>query len=508
KVVTVTSPWGPSTEEEVWHDFVPDTNEDGSYVTKTVDGKTVYEGHYKNDYIVLGDLQKSAANTLNIIMQSSQMGRLFDEITAKSYSEQFDLQDQFVSDKSGVEKNMTSYTSITDIYDWGPAVTKVIVALGQTVNAGAIDKDTFSVYVTRIDDRFDHPAFDEGYRLIKKAYVSDENGKAVSSGDFVTLEMEVGPSITLSSPINYYTGGNLWIGYEMQIAQKKTIIDGETILSGIEAVNCVRQVRNLLDAFVFKQSAAYDGITYGYAEYTPKTDSKKNPLIIWLHGGGEGGTDPTIPITANKVVNLATPEIQTIFDGAYVLAPQAETYWMHSIGEGFANGTSIYEDSLMAFIRDYVAGNPDIDANRVYVGGCSNGGYMTMLLIRDYPEFFAASFPVCEGLNDSASVTDDLIQALKELSIWFVAAKTDRTLPPLNYSIPTYIRLREAGAEDVHMTLLEDVHDTTGLYKDSDGNAYEYDGHWSWVFVYNNECETLINGKITSLMEWLASHSL
>lgn len=54
----------------------------------------------------------------------------------------------------------------------------------------------------------------------------------------------------------------------------------------------------------------------------------------------------------------------------------------------------------MALIQEYVAKNPDIDPNRIYIGGASNGGYMTMLMIRDYPNYFAAAFPVCEGLND------------------------------------------------------------------------------------------------------------
>lgn len=62
-----------------------------------------------------------------------------------------------------------------------------------------------------------------------------------------------------------------------------------------------------------------------------------------------------------------------------------------------SDGTSIYEDALMAFIKDYVSKNEDIDQNRIYIGGCSSGGYMTMLMIRDYPEYFAAALPVCEG---------------------------------------------------------------------------------------------------------------
>jgi hypothetical protein len=36
---------------------------------------------------------------------------------------------------------------------------------------------------------------------------------------------------------------------------------------------------------------------------------------------------------------------------------------------------------------------------------------------------------------------------------------------------------------------------------------YEYDGHWSWIYVYNNEVSKTIDGKTTTFMEWLADQS-
>ncbi|MEK1829898.1 prolyl oligopeptidase family serine peptidase [Priestia megaterium] len=164
----------------------------------------------------------------------------------------------------------------------------------------------------------------------------------------------------------------------------------------------------------------YQNIELAYASHAPAKDKKKNPLIIWLHGGGEGGTDATIPLSANKAVSFITKETQAYFEGAYVLVPQAPTKWMDGY-TGKADGTSIYKESLMALIEEYVSKNPDIDPNRIYIGGASNGGYMTMLMIRDYPKYFAAAFPVCEGLNDRL-ITNQDIEKMKETPIWFVAA--------------------------------------------------------------------------------------
>ena len=198
---------------------------------------------------------------------------------------------------------------------------------------------------------------------------------------------------------------------------------------------------------------------------------------------------------------LAESPIQDYFGGAYVLAPQCPTAWMEGY-EGWADGKPIYEDILMALIKDLVASNPNIDQNRIYVGGDSNGGYMTLCLARDYPGYFAAGFPVCEGLNDRLISNGDL-ENIAKTPLWFVAAKTDTTLPPDINSVPTVARLREIGA-NVHFSYYDDVHDTSGLYKKDDGTPHVYAGHWSWIYVHNNEVEEVINGRTVKLFEWLA----
>ena len=43
-----------------------------------------------------------------------------------------------------------------------------------------------------------------------------------------------------------------------------------------------------------------------------------------------------------------------------------------------------------------------IDTNRIYLGGDSNGGFMTMKMLIRNPGRYAAAFPVCEALDDSA----------------------------------------------------------------------------------------------------------
>ncbi|MDR4945355.1 prolyl oligopeptidase family serine peptidase [Neobacillus cucumis] len=402
----------------------------------------------------------------------------------------------------------TSYQTVTQIEDWGAATTKVIVNVGKPIPKNSVTTDTFKVHVARSDQRLKKPFLGEGDRTITKAYVADKDGNpVVQTGKYVVLEMKIGPTDSLGSPLNYdwaTTGFNDWVDMNYTITQQRDIETSAGTISGLVVDQFAGETRELVDDFSTGKGT-YDNVSLSYADFSPKTDNHKNPLIIWLHGAGEGGTDPTIPISANKAANFASKDIQSKFDGAYVLAPQTPTFWMDGL-KGFGDGTSKYENALMSLIKEYVANHKDVDTSRIYIGGDSNGGYMTMLMARDYTNYFAAAFPTCEALKDTL-ITDTQIQKMKDLPMWLIAAKTDPVVKTTDYIEPTYQRLVDAGAKNVHESLFDKVVDTSGLYKNADGTPYEYNGHWSWIYVYNNVPTDTINGKTTHIMEWLAAQT-
>ncbi len=426
------------------------------------------------------------------------------------------------ADAAAPARQLPCYKTVTEVFDWGPAVSKLIVNLDRKVTAKDVDKNTFKVYVKRvlpdgaltpaeamkITDRIvtlGNEAKDasdlQGYREITRAYVSDANGEAVPAGNFVTIEMKVAPNDNLGAALNW----NAKISYNAFVTPEYTITANNGKFKNLVVDNCKGNIRPVVDDFKFGSYATADRRTLTYAAYEPEYDGARHPLIVWLHGGGEGGnTSPSLPIMGNKATAFAGDKIQNYFGGAYVLVPQCPTMWMEGAGpSGFADGKPLYEDILIALIRDYAAANSSIDTSRIYVGGDSNGGYMTLCLVRDYPNFFAAGFPVCEGLADNLISNVDL-RNISRTPLWFVAAKTDTTLPPNTYAVPTVQRLRSIGA-DVHFSYFDDVHDTSGLYFKDNGAAWEYPGHWSWIYVYNDEVEETIGGRNVKLFEWLAS---
>ena len=422
------------------------------------------------------------------------------------------------SEAAAIDQPLT-YRTVTQVYDWGSSIPCLIVNVGQTVKSNQINKENFSVHVKRVlaegaitmaeanrrkagrtDVILGAETSDkdlEGDVQIENVYVSDSNGNKIDSGEYITIVLKVAPNYVLTAAMNWdpVSSYNQFVDSQFTITADKV---GK--IKDFCVTEKIGNIRPQADKFVYDTIQVSERMSFPYASFEPK-DNKKHPLIIWLHGMGEGGNAPSLPIMANKAVQFADESIQNYFGGAYVFAPQARTWWMQGY-KSFADGTSIYSDWLMEGINAYLDAHPNIDRNRIYVGGDSNGGYMTMLLVRDNPGFFAAAFPTCEGLDDSM-ITNDQLRDIAKTPIWFIAAKTDTTLPPEKYAVPTVRRLQRIGA-NVHFSYFDRVVDETGLYTKDDGSAYEYPGHWSWIYVYNDRCVDTENGRLIKLFEWMA----
>lgn len=62
----------------------------------------------------------------------------------------------------------TSYRTVTEIYDWGAAITKIIIDLGEPVPTNSLTKETFKVHVARSDSRLEPSLLEQGDRTVKK----------------------------------------------------------------------------------------------------------------------------------------------------------------------------------------------------------------------------------------------------------------------------------------------------------------------------------------------------
>lgn len=225
----------------------------------------------------------------------------------------------------------------------------------------------------------------------------------------------------------------------------------------------------------------------GYLLYLPPgydaKAAKKWPLILFLHGAGERGTNlaqvsvhgppklvkknPPAPRNESEVAR-ADREAATklLAEKFIVVSPQCPP-------------DQVWDGDAILGLLDSVLAAHKVDASRVYLTGLSMGGYGSWALLAKAPERFAAVAPICGGAN----TVEFLLQAkakaapFKATPVWaFHGAKDPVVL--LAESERLVALLRKLGLKDVQLTVYPEAQ------------------HDSWTATYNNP----------KLYEWFLSH--
>jgi len=184
----------------------------------------------------------------------------------------------------------------------------------------------------------------------------------------------------------------------------------------------------------------------GYVLHRPANLKEKKPLIVFISGDGEKGTDLEKVKIHGPLKYLKTHELD-----AYVLAPQCkedENWNIESINE------------LILKIQK----ENKIDPNRIYVTGLSSGGWAAWNLALSYPDKFAAIVPISGFV--------DLIELESACKIANIPTRIFHGLlddvVKVDYAISIYKELKKCNAPDVQLTIFDDA------------------GHDSWTRVYES----------------------
>ncbi len=176
-------------------------------------------------------------------------------------------------------------------------------------------------------------------------------------------------------------------------------------------------------------------VDYRYFSPVKENDAEKYPLVVWLHGMGDGAQEGR-QVEKSNIAYWASDEFQSRFapsGGAFILAARSreenDIFWSNEMLE-----------PLKAAIDDFIAKNKaNIDLTRIYVGGYSMGGKMTLKMAVAYPEMFAAAFPICPAWSPS----EELLENVADMPVWLTSSTRD---PLVNYYMavaPTWQRLTE-----------------------------------------------------------------
>jgi predicted peptidase len=227
-----------------------------------------------------------------------------------------------------------------------------------------------------------------------------------------------------------------------------------------------------------KRTVVVQGETHRYQVFVPKrrTAGERTPVVLFLHGSGERGSDGDKQLLAGlgPYVKARANDFPAIV--VFPQVPEEEEWMGKNVDMALA--------ALDAATREF-----DGDPKRTYLTGLSMGGYGTWETAIKAPARFAALVPICGGLlapNDYRALyvsevvgADDPYAALaarmKHLPIWiFHGGKDDVVLPGDDRK--TFAALKAAAA-DVQYTEFPDAgHNSWDA-------TYNHQPMWSWLFA-------------------------
>ena len=255
------------------------------------------------------------------------------------------------------------------------------------------------------------------------------------------------------------------MNYTVAIHNTNTFLDGTHVRKSDAYGEYVNQL--IVDDFATKMTA--EGLRYYM--YTPElAENEKVPVVVWLHGGGEtayleNGIEMfnESPIRGNMGGVGWVEAMQA--DARYkavVVVPQSnyQNKWTWNNTDAAARYDDVRIDKMLKEILGDM-GN-QIDSNRIYIAGCSNGGAQTLsslIYSNSTPEAvqFAAGIPTCPSLswidrgNGRRKMTDEEAELIKDVPLWFFNSKTDQTVNYI-YTEGTANHLREIGGNQIRLT--------------------------------------------------------
>ncbi|HIC31928.1 MAG TPA: phospholipase [Flavobacteriaceae bacterium] len=208
-----------------------------------------------------------------------------------------------------------------------------------------------------------------------------------------------------------------------------------------------------------------DNDTLQYRMLLPENFSKekKYPVVLFLHGAGERGSDNQKQLThgsklfLDKMNRGAFPSI--------VIFPQCpkEDYWANATVDRSAyplnitfpeNEAPTTALSLVMNLMDDMLKKAYVQTDKVYVGGLSMGGMGTFEILYRKPDMFAAAFAICGGGNP-----DTVKSFAKKVPMWiFHGAKDDVVTP--QHSVTMVNAILNAGGTPNFTLYADDNHNS------------------------------------------------
>lgn len=193
-------------------------------------------------------------------------------------------------------------------------------------------------------------------------------------------------------------------------------------------------------------STASPGQSLPYLVAKPSNwDAKKNyPLLVFLHGEDERGTDNQSQIKWGQL--WLERAVRTY--GAVVIAPQCpkDCRWVevdlgspaHDMPKEMSKPMRVLFELLPVVEKGF-----SVDPARRYIAGYSMGGFGVWDALCRRPEYFAAALPVCGGADEKQA------PSIAQIPVWAYHGAIDTVVLPIR-SRNIVAALTKAGGKPKH----------------------------------------------------------
>lgn len=275
-----------------------------------------------------------------------------------------------------------------------------------------------------------------GYR-VTGLYLNDtgEPGQARAQGRYLFLKLEsYGPP---AQALLNVQGESRLTPLRLNIRQKRALPlkDGSYVETC--AFTNTGQIYPLSDRFFAGMYInARDGTTLNYRLYVPpgwesgasSAGREKLPLVIFLHGELESGTDNLAPLLGSQGALCFAADAAQAENPCFVLAPQKDSRathgWSQNVG---AEEEPVYCASYLLNnlknLVDELMGRYRIDGARLYAVGYGMGAGGALSLNMAYPDMLAAT--VCVDALDV--YTDEQLLSIAQKPIWMLLSQQDES---------------------------------------------------------------------------------
>lgn len=220
-----------------------------------------------------------------------------------------------------------------------------------------------------------------------------------------------------------------------------------------------------------------DTLLYRQLNPSQLEKNKKYPLVLFLHGAGERGSNNLSQLTHGGL--MFTNPVNREKYPSFVLFPQcpSDLYWPSPRRpDGFEqekpfplNAEISKPLALTKELLDIIIEKYPIDKDRIYIIGLSMGGMGTFDMVCRFPDLFAAAIPICGGIHT------DRLNNLNTQTVFRIFHGDADLVVPVRFSREAYLKLKDGGTNVEYIEL-------PGVNHNSWDPAFNWPDFVDWLF--------------------------